>query len=126
MNRVVLSLGSNIGGGEELIQKVIEEILPLSTSANFSPIYTTKAYGNVVEPDYKNAVGVITTNFTPHKLNCEFKRIEKELGRQPKSQQCTDVAVDIDIVAYNSDILRPNEVDRDYITIGLEMLKEGF
>lgn len=83
--RCFLGLGSNIGDSENLIKTAIETINDKYTKVvNSSSIYTTKAWGYVDQPDFKNAVIEIMTTYSPISLLHHLQKIELDMGRERK------------------------------------------
>ena len=101
MNRVYLSIGSNINA-EQNLKALMDLLREQTTVIAVSPVYESPdALGNATV--YLNAAVIIET---PHAL-AELKAtvlipIEAELGRRHGE---THVTVDIDIVLVNEDIL---------------------
>jgi 2-amino-4-hydroxy-6-hydroxymethyldihydropteridine diphosphokinase len=109
-NRVVLSLGGNIGE----VQKVFENArghlqkkiggLVLSSS-----LYSTKAWGVEDQPDFLNQVVVLETKLSPLEVLRCCLSIEEELGRIRK-EKWHERIIDIDVLFYNDEIIDMEEL----------------
>ena len=108
-NKVVLSLGGNIGDVKEtfidsikLLEDSVGQVLKVSS------LYSTKAWGVENQPDFLNQVLVLNTELEPQEILDNCMDIEMELGRVRK-QKWYERTIDIDILFYNSEIIEtPN------------------
>lgn len=123
MEKVFLSLGSNIGEKEMYLKKAIEELqiddnIEITLISSF---YETKPEGgknNV--PDYINAIVEIITNLSPHSLLEKTQQIEKKLGRETKCDY-NPRTIDIDIILYGQEL-----VCEEGLTIPHPLMHERF
>ncbi len=110
MPTVYLSLGSNMGDRQSYLKLAIEEI---SKSAGVikkvSPVYQTKAWG-FEGKDFLNMVLELETNYSPDKLLTFLKEIESKTGRKKRGQNYTDRYLDIDILAYENQIVEKKDL----------------
>ena len=110
-NKVVLSLGGNIGDVKEtfidsikLLEESVGQVLKVSS------LYSTKAWGVENQPDFLNQVLVLNSELEPQEILDNCMDIEVELGRVRK-QKWYERTIDIDILFYNSEIIEtPNLV----------------
>jgi 2-amino-4-hydroxy-6-hydroxymethyldihydropteridine diphosphokinase len=107
VERVVLGIGSNLGDRLAHLHKAIAEIeqLPSVTLTSTSSVYETKPWGNVDQPDFLNAVLVVSVEdeVTPERLSESLRDIEAAHGgnrRVPWGPR----TLDIDIVDYGSQV----------------------
>lgn len=123
MEKVFLSLGSNIGERETNLKQAIEK---LQTTENIevtmiSSFYDTKPEGgkdNV--PNYINAIVEIVTSLSPHELLEKTQEIEKCLGRKTKCDY-NPRTIDIDIIFYGKKL-----VCEEGLTIPHPLMHERF
>ena len=97
-NKVVLSLGGNIGD----VKKVFVDALQIlgkriGVIVDSSSLYKTKAWGVENQPDFFNQVVVLKTEFDPHFVLQSCLEIEEELGRVRK-EKWHERVVDIDVL----------------------------
>ena len=109
---VYLSIGSNVsnvfGDREAQVEMAIEAIgrLPGTRMLRRSPMYETKPWGYVDQPDFLNLVLEISTTLPPHTLLRHLKHIEKEQGRQESDIRWGPRPIDLDILLYGNRQLR--------------------
>ena len=120
-NIVIIGIGSNLIDGAELcIQRAISLIEKFGIVVKQSSIYSSKPFAR---PDsillYHNSVIEVLTDLAYDDFLRRTKDIEYILGRYHHSDS---VAIDIDIVYWNMELLRPNEIKRDYFLIGYQQL----
>ena len=97
--KVVLSLGSNIGNRLENIQNCIQLIHEnIGLVLRVSKLYETPAWG-FESDDFYNCALVVHTSFSAEKILKKIATIEKELGRFRKRTDLYEARViDIDII----------------------------
>lgn len=115
MNKVYISLGSNMGDRQFNINKAIklvdEKVGKVVKVAN---IIETTAYGYENQADFLNTAICVRTNIEPYELLLILKDIEKEVGRKPTFRWGPRV-VDLDIILYGdlvyvtSDLVIPHK-----------------
>ncbi|MDE6757387.1 MAG: 2-amino-4-hydroxy-6-hydroxymethyldihydropteridine diphosphokinase [Muribaculaceae bacterium] len=105
-NNVIIMLGSNTGDRKAYLDKASEalrryvDITALSDDLD-NPDFTGKG------PDYLNRLLTGTTTHGLSSLKETLRQIETDLGRDRANPQ--SVAVDIDIVVYGDDVVKPSE-----------------
>ena len=134
-NIVFIGLGSNIGDRVGNIQKAIEKIDndPFCSVQNISSFYESRAFGNLDQADFINAVMKISTQHSPGKLFQVLKRTEAEIGRK-KNVRWGPREIDLDILFYN-DLLYNDESlqiphkgipERDFVLIPMSEIEPEF
>ncbi len=122
MNKVVVSLGSNSTDRAERMSAALEWLASGLQQQRDSGVYETPEFSGRY-PDYLNCVA---SGFTPldfYTLNSRLKEYERASGRTPASKVTGIVPIDLDIVVFNGEVLRPGEFSRDYFTIGYRLLQ---
>lgn len=107
MNKVILSLGTNLGDrikhlqtAVDLLQEVVGQIQSCSS------VYESEAWGFESESTFLNMNVSILTFFSPIELLDHLKKIELENGRiKLKKNRYEDRTIDIDIIAFDTQIL---------------------
>lgn len=108
INKVYISLGSNLGQKE---QNINQAIILLNNSVGKiiknSSIHFSEPWGFTSNNNFANKVIELLTELSPFELLNRTKLIEKKLGRTSKSINniYTDRIIDIDILFYNDLIL---------------------
>ncbi len=99
-----LSLGTNLGNREKNISNTINYLQ--KTAGNIktvSTIYETTPWGFDTENDFFNSIVILETYLAPRELLLAIKRIEKKVGRTPKTQkEYESRVIDIDIIFYGN------------------------
>lgn len=121
MSRYLLSIGSNCPCGREMMAKAIEWLHANFTDVNTSGIYRTQAL-NGRSADYLNMVARASSPQTPGDVAAMAKEFERQCGRSPLSKSSGCVEMDVDVIAADSTVLRPDEFTRAYFIRGFEML----
>src|SRR5262249_28890457 len=77
VNRVYLSLGSNIGDRESNLSAALAFLQP----TRVSPIYETEPVDLADQPWFLNLAAELETDLAPHALLARTQQIERDLGR---------------------------------------------
>ena len=131
MNKVFLSLGSNIDCRRDNLFIAIESIKKIkdTTVSLESSIYETAPLHNTNQGFFLNQIIQINTNFSPKALLLQIKKIESSMGRLTKDSHNMPRTIDIDILAFeeltllSEDLIIPHPriLDRRFV---LEPWKE--
>tara|TARA_B100000035_G_C20813355_1_gene470961 strand:+ start:138 stop:587 length:450 start_codon:yes stop_codon:yes gene_type:complete len=131
LNKVVLSLGSNIGKREqnmalayEYIEKHIGKIVKSSS------FYENPSQGFDSNNDFINSCIAIETIDQCREILDKIHWIEKAMGRKRTKEGYEDRIIDIDIIFYNTQIVdedglkvpHPKYHERDFVLIPLNEL----
>lgn len=118
---VVFSLGSNYGDRFANVTCGLNWLSNFLTDFRCSTIYATPdCHGGCRE--YLNAVACGMTDTTPNQIEILCKKFEMECGRDESMRHSGNVPLDIDLVIYDSQILRPKDYKRVFFKIGYEMI----
>ncbi len=101
MNRVFLSLGSNMGDRQAYLQQAREALARHVKILAASSIYETEPWGYTEQPGFLNQVLLGETDLRPGALLDFAKFLEAELGRTPTFRYGPR-EIDIDILFYNN------------------------
>ncbi len=96
-----IGAGSNLGDRQRNIQKAIEYLEEAGsiTIKRHSPVYVTQAVGGPQpQGDYLNFVLEIDSRLSPGRLLGELKKIERRIGRRPRSRKWSAREIDLDIL----------------------------
>lgn len=120
MVKVVVSVGSNSEDRREQMLRALQWLSLELHDVCASGIYETPAYGG--GDPYLNAVLSGNTEDSPEDLNSRFKDYELRSGRTAQTRSKGIVPIDIDLVIYDDDVLRPSDFLRDFFRIGFSAL----
>ena len=116
-NAVVLSLGSTRAAREAQMTNCIAWLRGIATLTKLSSVYNSPA-SNGKDPDYLNAVAEIATALTHPELTKLLKDYERQCERTPQSKSLGSIPIDIDIVMWNGEVLRPKDFAQYYFAKG--------
>lgn len=134
MNRIYLSLGSNMNHPEKQLLQARKEVnRRVGKVLRYSSIYQTAAWGKTDQPDFLNQVLVADTLHTAQEVMQALLDIEKEMGRIRTEKNAPRV-IDIDILFYNHDVISGNDLqvphpqvpNRRFVLVPLNELSPGF
>ena len=136
MNKVYISIGTNIGNREQNL-KVAVEMLRKKEQVNVlavSSIYETAPIGYIDQPSFLNIVVLIETSCTAQESLILCQSIENELGRVREIRWGPRI-IDLDILLYNNDnievenliVPHPRMYERAFVLVPLlEISKPPF
>ncbi|SOC44800.1 2-amino-4-hydroxy-6-hydroxymethyldihydropteridine diphosphokinase [Ureibacillus acetophenoni] len=146
MNKVYLSLGTNIGDREynlKLAVNMLNDREGIDIKA-ISSIYETAPVGYVNQPSFLNIALLIETSFSAQETLNVCQSIENELGRVRKIRWGPRI-IDLDILLFNNEnievenLIVPHprmferafvlvpllEIAKEYVTPQLQLAREG-
>ena len=121
MNKVALSISSNVPYGTDAIRTAAAWLRTLLCQFRISSTYSTKSR----TATYCNAVAVGTCHNTADQLDQLFKAYELAHGRDAKARQEHVTPIDIDIVVFNGTVLREWDFNQQFFKIGWTQLTTG-
>lgn len=74
---------------------------------------------------FSNQVAFFFSDKTMYDVKRILKKIECDAGRKPEDKDQEKVCLDIDLLSYDDYILKPEDLKRDYILLGLEELENN-
>ena len=80
MNKVIISIGSNIGNKFNNINKAVNLLKKKSKLTNSSFLYRTQPMYNIQQDEFLNGAIQIETDLNPFELLKDIKSIENNLG----------------------------------------------
>lgn len=121
-NVCFIAIGSNeptterINKAQDLLRKMYNDI-------SFSGLQQTRPIDFASERLFFNQVAKFTTIEGPNSVIKNLKHIEKLLGRTPSDKQQGRVPIDMDLIMFNGQVLRADDMKRSYVIKGLKRLK---
>lgn len=131
LNKVVLSLGSNIGERRENLSLAYEHVeKQIGKIVKSSSFYENPSQGFDSNNDFINSCIAIETTAGCREVLDKIHWIEKSMGRKRTKEGYEDRIIDIDIIFYNNHIVdedglkvpHPNYHKRDFVLIPLNEL----
>lgn len=104
--KAYVGVGSNLGERESLIRQALDSMatLPQTTVVRASSLYDTEPVGEVMQPDFLNAVVLLETDLAPRQLLWNLMLIEKRLGRV-RTQKWGPRTIDLDLLLYGDELI---------------------
>lgn len=131
LNKVVLSLGSNIGKRKENLSLAYQYVKKyIGKIVKFSSFYENPSQGFDSNNDFMNSCIAIETTYQCREILHKIHRIEGAMGRTRTKEGYEDRIIDIDIIFYNNQIFdedglkvpHPKYHERDFVLIPLNEL----
>ncbi|MBD5328863.1 MAG: hypothetical protein HDS03_03070 [Bacteroides sp.] len=123
MSEVFLSFGSNYGDKKGNVEAALRWIGSLLDDMQSSDVYETPevhGYG----ASYFNAVACGKTGLELEEFNRRLKVYERDCGRTDEARIRKEVPIDIDIVIWDGEIIRPVDFSREFFRIGYEDIRK--
>lgn len=124
MNRVVISLGSNVEDRMARVAAAMTWIQSILRSTACSGIYETDDF-HPTGRKYCNAVMAGDTALSQSEIDTAVRLYELNAGRDESARLRGDVPIDIDLVIWNGTVLRPRDMEREYFLRGFRELGSG-
>lgn len=121
--KAILTLGSNYGDREENIQKARRYLRDICKTVKASPIYESPDYlGHGTK--YLNLIMEVDTPVAQEQLISQLKKIEIKLGRTNERRERGEVPIDVDLVIFENEVVKPSDYDAAYFKTGFGQLQE--
>lgn len=85
----------------------------------FGRLMETEAIGSEFHSPFSNQLAKFTTTLPPDSIHAFFKELEHRSGRTPEDKVQGIVKLDIDLLIIDGKILKPEDMEREYIRKGL-------
>ena len=100
-NKIILSIGSNVGNRQQNIENSLKELSRISYIKKVSSIYDSEALLFEEQENFFNLVVEVEYKKNPQHLLKDIKKIEKLIGRKETFRYGPRV-IDIDIIFFNN------------------------
>jgi 2-amino-4-hydroxy-6-hydroxymethyldihydropteridine diphosphokinase len=88
----------------------------------FSTEVETEAIGSRFLSPFNNQVAIFETTLSADEVHTILKQIECDHGRLPTDKSYGVVKMDIDLVKYDETVLKPEDMEREFVKTGIEEL----
>lgn len=119
MHHCLLCLGSNYEYPLRL-QAAREALLTAFPGIRFGKELVTEAIGSRWLSPFGNQLAKCSTDLSREEVRRILKRIEKENGRLSEDKARGIVKLDIDLLMYDDEVLKPEDMMRDFVRKSLE------
>jgi 2-amino-4-hydroxy-6-hydroxymethyldihydropteridine diphosphokinase len=114
MVKILVSLGSNIYSKQNIdrARRMLAYYFPDVVFTR--SIITTASDGKYPFP-FRNVLAVFHSDLPLDEVIQKLKMIEFAMGRQPRDKDAGKVIIDIDLLQYGDEIVRPDDYERAYV-----------
>lgn len=117
----MVCMGSNVNGCFYL-EKAREALKLQFLQTEFGEAIETEAEGNITQPNYWNQAARFTTPSDAQKVIEILKKIEKNNCRTENSKKEGKVTLDIDLLTFDEEVLKPADMHKSFVRKALESL----
>lgn len=117
----LLCLGSNFDRHTHM-EAARNALVSYFHQIRFGTEMDTEAIGNGYLSPFSNQLALLETSLSAEDIRNILKQIEKENGRLPEDKQQGIVKLDIDLLKYDYSILKPKDMEKDFVQAGLKEL----
>ena len=120
-HRCLICLGSNfereihLNNAGKSLQKLFPDIV-------LGKMIFTEAEGDIPQPAYINQAAVFHTDLSAEKVVGLLKNLERENGRTRFSKDEGKVPLDIDLLTYDNNILKPSDLEKSFVRQAVRMI----
>ena len=121
LHTCLLCLGSNLDGAIRLsaARSVLRSHFP---DIRFSEELVTEAIGSGFLSPFHNQVAHLETPQDAESIRTLLKSIEQAQGRLPEDKAQGIVKLDIDLLMIDDQVLKPKDMEREFVKQGMEEL----
>ena len=114
MSTILLSIGSNTFAKTNIdkAKRMLTRLFPVII---FSQPVLTEPEEEKYSFLFRNVLAKAETEMSPEEVIDKIKQTERAVGRSPKDKYLGKVIIDIDLIQYNREILRPGDFERNYV-----------
>ncbi len=113
----LICLGSNLDAASHLLQakQLLDSMFP---AIEWGKARETKAEGDRTDlPPYLNQLALLKTAWDINELKMQLKQIEKANGRNEQSKASGLIPLDIDLLSYDKQVLKPQDFKKQYMQV---------
>jgi 2-amino-4-hydroxy-6-hydroxymethyldihydropteridine diphosphokinase len=120
-----IGVGSNLDDPRAQVRSAFGELakLPATRVILTSPLYVSRPFGPVKQPDFANAVAGVLTQLDPHALLASLRSLEAARGRPEQRERWGPRIIDLDVLVYGRERLadpeltlpHPGIVERNFV-----------
>lgn len=123
INRIIMLLGSN-RNAEKNMKQAEAELQEYFPEIVFSdPVYSEPVGTNYTTP-FLNRIAVAYTGDRPEEIIVCFKIIEQIIGRKPGDKLIGSIPIDIDLLQWNDQVLKKEDMKREFVIEGVRSLSD--
>lgn len=123
-HRCLLCMGSNTDRSKHL-SEAREALTAAFPDVCFGRLMETEAIGDGFYSPFSNQLASFTTTLLPDAIHAFFKQLECHSGRMPGDKARGIVRLDIDLLMFDHEVLKPEDMKREYIRKGMEEFSQS-
>jgi 2-amino-4-hydroxy-6-hydroxymethyldihydropteridine diphosphokinase len=120
-----IGLGSNLEEPRSQVLRAFEclRAVPATRAVLFSPLYRSRPFGPVPQPDFINAAAGVLTQLDPRALLAQLRALESAFGRPLERERWGPRILDLDLLVYGRErrgdpdltLPHPGIVERNFV-----------
>lgn len=120
-----VGLGSNLDDPPAQLRRALDALrgLPGTRLVRQSPLYRSRPFGPVAQPDFVNAVAALLTQLPLRDFFAALRALESRLGRRPARERWGPRSIDLDLLAFGGQrcadadlsLPHPGIVERNFV-----------
>jgi len=120
-----IGVGSNLDDPRSQVLRAVSRLaqLPMTRVVLTSPLYVSRPFGPVAQPDFLNAVVGLLTQLEPLALLAQLRSLEAAQGRPEKREKWGPRVIDLDVLVYGRErrndpgltLPHPGIVERNFV-----------
>jgi len=120
-----IGVGGNLGDPRLQVTRAFTAVgnIPGTRVVLTSPLYRSRPFGPVAQPDFVNAVIAVLTQLEPGELLRRLRAIEREFGRPERHERWGPRVIDLDVLVYGRELRQdelltlphPGIVERNFV-----------
>lgn len=115
MHKVLVSLGTNTDTCFNM-KRATDYLYSCFPNIRFTTVIKSEPCGANFKGPFLNALAYFESKLTKEEIVLRFKSIEKKMGRLPSHKAEGIVIIDIDLIQWDNEVLKPEDLERDYMS----------
>lgn len=121
LHTCLLCLGSNFDATTHL-SAARNALLSHFPEIHFSEEIVTEAIGSGFLSPFHNQIASLETSLSTEEVRTLLKGIEQAQGRLPEDKKQGIVKLDIDLLKYDDEVLKPMDMEREFVMEGIRQI----
>ena len=117
----LLCIGSNIDRGPHM-KAAREALTSAFPNIRWGIEMETEAIGSGFPSPFSNQVALFDTSLSAEEVRTILKQIERDNGRLPEDKAQGIVKLDIDLLKFDDYVLKPKDLEKDFVMEGIKFL----
>ncbi len=114
MHKVLLGIGTNTNACFNM-KRAIDSLRSYFPNIIFTSTIESAPYGANFYGRFLNSLAYFETNMPKDEIQLRCKSIERNMGRQPTHKAEGKIIIDIDLIKWDNEVLKPEDFKRGYM-----------